>query len=404
MPTFRYKAISASGETLRGNMEAASEDEVIAKLQDQGHTPLDAAPANGAAGAQSFAWLRRGPFPGEQLALFTHQLATLLGAGQPLDRALTLLLELPEGANARKLIERVRDRVRGGDTLSHALAEEHDVFPRLYVSLVRAGEAGGALESTLRRLADYLERAQALRSSVINALIYPAFLLVGVLGSLILLVAYVVPQFVPIFANMGVPLPWITKAVLVVGQVVQGWWWLIVLALVVAGLVWRARLRDPVARRAFHAWLLRVRVIGPLLLKVETARIARTLGTLLKNGVPLLAALSIARQVTNNSSLDQALAEAAEAVKGGAGLGTALAATESFPRLALQMIEVGEQAGELDDLLLKVADTFDAESRRSIDRLLAALVPVLTLVMTALVALIMAAILLPLLGLTGNIH
>src|SRR5699024_10517226 len=127
MPTFRYKAISASGETLRGNMEAASEDEVIAKLQDQGHTPLDAAPANGAAGAQSFAWLRRGPFPGEQLALFTHQLATLLGAGQPLDRALTLLLELPEGANARKLIERVRDRVRGGDTLSHALAEEHDV-------------------------------------------------------------------------------------------------------------------------------------------------------------------------------------------------------------------------------------------------------------------------------------
>ncbi len=404
MPSFRYKAISATGETLRGSMEAASEEEVVARLQDQGHTPLEAAPADAVATAQSFAWLRRGPLAGGQLALFTHQLATLLGAGQPLDRALTLLQELPEGASAQKLIERVRDRVRGGSTLSRALEEEHDVFPRLYISLVRAGEAGGALEGTLRRLADYLERAQALRSSVINALIYPAFLLVGVLGSLVLLMAYVVPQFVPIFANMGVPLPWITRGVLAVGQVIQGWWWLIGLAIVAAALLWRARLRDPDARRAWHARLLRMRVVGPLLLKVETARIARTLGTLLGNGVPLLAALSIARQVTSNRALDRALAEAAEAVKGGADLGTALAATECFPRLALQMIEVGEEAGELDALLLKVADTFDAESRRSIDRLLAALVPVLTLVMTALVALIMAAILLPLLSLTGSIH
>lgn len=404
MTQFRYKAISAGGETLNGHMEAGSVEEVIARLQDQGHTPLDAAPADAVGGARSFAWLRKGPLSGDQLALFTHQLATLLGAGQPLDRALTLLLELPEGANAQKLIERVRDRVRGGSTLSRALDEEHDVFPRLYISLVRAGEAGGALEATLRRLADYLERAQVLRSSVINALIYPAFLLVGVLGSLVLLMAYVVPQFVPIFADMGVSLPWITEAVLDAGKIIQGWWWLILLVLVGAAILFRARLRDPNTRRVFHAWLLRARVVGPLLLKVETARITRTLGTLLSNGVPLLAALSIARQVTNNTALDQALAEAAEAVKGGTGLGTALTQTKRFPRLALQMIEVGEEAGELDTLLLKVADTFDQEAHRAIDRLLAALVPVLTLVMTALVAVIMLAILLPLLSLTGSIH
>lgn len=404
MPTFRYKAISAEGETLHGSMDAANVEEVIAKLQDQGHTPLDATPTHGAAGERSFAWLRRGPFSGDQLALFTHQLATLLGAGQPLDRALTLLLELPEGAPAQKLIERVRDRVRGGSTLSRALQEEHDAFPRLYISLVRAGEAGGTLESTLRRLADYLERAQALRSSVINALIYPAFLMVGVLGSLVLLMAYVVPQFVPIFEDMGVPLPWITKLVLGTGQVIQGWWWLMLLVWIVAALVARTRLRDPDTRRAFDAWMLRVRVVGPLLLKVETARIARTLGTLLSNGVPMLGALSIVRQVTRNSALDQALAEAAEAVKGGTGLGYALTQTEMFPRLALQMIEVGEEAGDMDALLLKVADTFDAQARRAIDGMLAALVPVLTLVMTALVAVIMAAILLPLLSLTSNIH
>ncbi|HXD35988.1 MAG TPA: type II secretion system F family protein, partial [Rhodanobacter sp.] len=200
MSQFRYKAVSDTGETLQGQMEAASVDEVIARLQDQGHTPLEARPADGAAGGSGLAALfKRGPFSGDQLALFTHQLATLLGAGQPLDRALTILLDLPEGESARKLIERVRDRVRGGTTLSSALDEEHGVFPRLYVSLVRAGEAGGSLEETLRRLADYLERAQALRGSITNALIYPAFLMVGVLGSLILLLAYVVPQFVPIF-------------------------------------------------------------------------------------------------------------------------------------------------------------------------------------------------------------
>ena len=378
---------------------------MISHLQDQGHTPLEAQPADTAdGGAGVSALFARGPFSGDQLAQFTHQLATLLGAGQPLDRALGILLDLPESERARKLIERVRERVRGGNTLSSALDEEHGVFPRLYVSLVRAGEAGGSLEETLRRLADYLERAQQLRGSVINALIYPAFLLVGVLGSLVLLLAYVVPQFVPIFQDMQVPIPWITRAVLLLGNTLQAWWWLIALLLIAGAVAWRARLRDPQARLAWHARLLHLRWIGPLLLKVETARIARTLGTLLKNGVPLLSALAIARQVTGNRALDAALASAHEQVKGGSGLSLALAQPALFPRLALQMVQVGEEAGQLDTMLLKVADTFEIESRRAIDRLLAALVPALTIVMTVLVAIIMAAILLPLLSLTSNIQ
>jgi general secretion pathway protein F len=405
MSQFRYKAVSAAGELLHGQMEAASVEEVVGHLQDQGHTPLEAQPADAAGGGSGVAALfARGPFTGDQLAQFTHQLATLLGAGQPLDRALGILLDLPEGERAKKLVERVRDRVRGGTPLSQALEEEHGVFPRLYISLVRAGEAGGSLEETLRRLADYLERSQQLRGSIINALIYPAFLMVGVLGSLALLLAYVVPQFVPIFQDMQVPIPWITRAVLALGNVLQSWWWLI-LAIVAGGVfAWRARLRDPEARLAWHARLLRMRVAGPLLLKVETARIARTLGTLLKNGVPLLSALGIARQVTANRALDQALAQAAEQVKDGGGLSLALAQAKHFPRLAIQMVQVGEEAGQLDTMLLKVADTFEIESRRSIDRLLAALVPALTIVMTVLVAIIMAAILMPLLNLTNNIQ
>jgi len=405
MSQFRYRAISAAGETLTGRMEATSVADVVARLQDQGHTPLEAVAAEGAASSGSFSALfRKGAFTGDQLAQFTHQLATLLGAGQPLDRALGILLDLPEGERAKNMVERIRDRVRGGTTLSTALDEENGVFPRLYISLVRAGEAGGSLDETLRRLADYLERAQALRGSIVNALIYPAFLMVGVLGSLVLLLAYVVPQFVPIFADMQVPIPFITKVVLALGTVIGDWWWAIGLFLVVVGIFLRLRLRDPDTRLAFHGRLLTMRVAGPLLLKVETARIARTLGTLLKNGVPLLASLSIARQVTGNRALDQALEQAAERVKGGSGLGTSLSQTERFPRLALQMIQVGEEAGALDTMLLKVADTFDVEAKRAIDRLLAALVPMLTIVMTVMVAFIMAAILMPLLSLTSNIN
>ncbi|PWK86783.1 general secretion pathway protein F [Fulvimonas soli] len=405
MSLFVYRAVSAAGELLQGQMEAASVEEVVGRLQDQGHTPLEAKPADAGGGGSGLAALfRRGPFAGDQLAQFTHQLATLLGAGQPLDRALGILLDLPEGERARKLVERVRERVRGGAPLSQALEEEHGVFPRLYVALVRAGESGGALEDTLRRLADYLERAQQLKGSIVNALIYPAFLLVGVLGSLVLLLAYVVPQFVPIFEDMQVPIPFITRAVLALGQFLQSWWWLLVLLVVAGVFYWRARLRDPAARLAWHAKLLGLRVAGPLLTRVETARIARTLGTLLKNGVPLLSALGIARQVTSNRALDEALAQAAEQVKGGSGLGLALAQSQRFPRLALQMVQVGEEAGQLDAMLLKVADTFELESKRAIDRLLAALVPALTIAMTVLVAIIMAAILLPLLSLTSNIQ
>jgi general secretion pathway protein F len=192
--------------------------------------------------------------------------------------------------------------------------------------------------------------------------------------------------------------------VLLLGNTLQAWWWLIALLLIGAALAWRARLRDPQARLAWHARLLHLRWVGPLLLKVETARIARTLGTLLKNGVPLLSALAIARQVTGNRALDAALASAHEQVKGGSGLSLALAPSALFPHLALQMVQVGEEAGQLDAMLLKVADTFEIESRRAIDRLLAALVPALTIVMTVLVAIIMAAILLPLLSLTSNIQ
>ena len=404
MALFRYKAVASTGETIEGQMEAASREEVIGRLQEGGNIPIEAREAAAGAGTGLASLFSRADLNQAEIVAFTQQLAVLLGAGQPLDRALQILLELPDSERARKLLERVRESVRGGTPLSSALEQQHGVFSRLYVNMVRAGEASGSLQETLRRLAEYLERSRAMRESVVSALIYPVILLVLVVGALALLLIYVVPQFVPLFEDMGVELPLITRFVLALGDFLAAWWWVLALAVVVA-VAWAQRqLQQPASRLAFDAWALGARWIGALVAKIETARLSRTLGTLLSNGVPLLTSLAIGRNVLGNTALVAAVDAAAEEVKTGGGLAWALGKSKRFPSLALQMISVGEESGELDGMLLKVADTFDGEVKRSIDRSLAALVPMLTIVMALLVAFIMLAILLPILDLSRNIQ
>jgi general secretion pathway protein F len=403
VPLFRYKALSPAGEALDGQMEAASAAEVIAKLQDAGNIPVEAKLADEAGGSGLSGLFRRSEMTSAQVLQFTQQLATLLGAGQPLDRALQILLDLPESATARRVIERIRETVRGGAPLSQALEQQHGVFTRLYINMVRAGEVGGSLHDTLKRLADYLERSKALRESVINALIYPSILVAMVFGALFLLLGYVVPQFVPLFEDLDAELPLLTSIVLVTGNVVSSWWWLFLAVLIGLLVVLRRRLQDPAQRLLFDAWLLRRRLVGSLVARLETARLARTLGTLVHNGVPLLTALSIARNVMGNSALSAAVEEAAKDVKTGGGLALSLGKSKLFPRLALQMVAVGEESGELDGMLTKVADTFDVEVKNTVDRLLAALVPAVTIFMAVVVALIMMAILIPIFSLTDAV-
>ncbi|MCX7033828.1 MAG: type II secretion system F family protein, partial [Arenimonas sp.] len=382
MALFRYKALSAAGEALDGQMEAASADEVISRLQDQGHLPVEARRADQAGGEGLGALFKRKEFGNEQVLQFTQQLATLLGAGQPLDRALGILLDLPDTPEARRVVERVREAVRGGTPLSTALEQQHGTFSRLYVNLVRAGEAGGNLHESLRRLADYLERSAQLRSRVINAMIYPVILVVLVFASVTFLLAFVVPQFQALFESMNATLPWYSTAVLQVSLLVRGWWWALLLAAagVAAWLV--SRFNNPATRRALDARVLGWKFPGDLIAKLDTARLARTLGTMVRNGVPLLSALNLSRPVLSNRVLAEAVEAAAEDVKTGSGLGYAMARQKCFPRLAVHMIQVGEESGELDTMLLKAADTFDQETANALDRLLAALVPLLTMLMT----------------------
>jgi general secretion pathway protein F len=404
MPLYRYKALNGRGEMLEGQMEAGSDGEVVVRLQEQGHLPIETVLA--AAGGGESAWralFKPKPFAGPRLVQFTQQLATLLGAGQPLDRALSILLELPEDEVAKRTIADIREAVRGGASLSTALERQHGAFSRLYVNMVRAGESGGSLHETLQRLADYLERSRALRGRVINALVYPAILLTMVGFSLLFLLGYVVPQFALMYENLDAELPLFSRFVLGLGLFVRDWWLLLVAIPAVAVWWFDRKRREPAFRAKFDEWLLRQKLAGSIVAKMETARLARTLGTLLKNGVPLLTALGIGGRILGNQALIADVENASADVKNGVGLSTALAKGKRFPRLALQMIQVGEESGALDSMLLKTADTFEAETSQALDRMLAALVPVITVILAAVIGFVILAVLMPMYQLTGSI-
>jgi general secretion pathway protein F len=405
MPVFRYKALSSSGENLVGQMEAASSDEVVARLQEQGHLPIEAARSDSSSEDSSFSSLfRQSDMSGPQILQFTQQLSTLLGASQPLDRALNILLEMPETPGAKKVLERIRESVRGGATLSTALEQQHGLFSRLMINMVRAGEAGGGLQQSLSRVADYLERSREFKMKLINALIYPCILLVMVVVAFALLFAMVLPQFESLFEGMGEELPWYTAILMSMSHGFRMFWWA-PLPLIAAGVYFfRQKWRDPTSRLAIDQRIIDSKLFGPLVARIDTARFARTLGTLVQSGVPLLSALNLSRPVLLNQVLGQSVDVASSEVKTGSGLAYALSKQKNFPKLAIQMVQVGEESGELDAMLLKVADTYDSEAGHSINRLMAMLLPALTVVMTVLVFIIVISVLLPIFDLTGSIN
>lgn len=398
MPLYEYKAVAPSGETVRGTMEAASTEMVVLKLQEAGNIPLQAQESGSGGLSLSRMRLSRRGMNTREVGQFTQQLSTLLGAGLPLDRSLHVLMELAENERVQRTVTDIRDRVREGGSLSDALEEQHGAFNRLFINMVRAGEVGGTLDVTLSRLTDYLERSRDLKDSVVSALIYPVLLLLLAAGSLILLLVYVIPQFTPIFEELGGDMPLITRIVLGVGAVLQNFWWALILLTILAVWQFRRMLADVDKRFAWDGRVLATRWIGDLIAKLETARFTRTLGTLLSNGVPLLSALSIARNVISNTVLRKDLNDAARQVKTGGGLAPNLASGGRFPRLALQMISVGEETGQLDAMLMKVSDTYDIEVRNTIDRLLSVFTPVVTMLLAMLIGTIVLSVLLAILS------
>ena len=399
MPVFEYTALDERGKSTSGIIDAEGMRAARQKLRSSGMFPvalketLEAVPKKQ---ARSFSLSRRfSRIKPAEIAIMTRQLATLIGAGFPLVSALDALLPQTKSHGLQRILARIKDLIVEGNSFAQALAQYPGTFSPIYVSMVRAGESSGTLEIVLERLADVTEKQLALVNRIKTALAYPVFMLmVGVLVLFVLL-TYIVPSISGIFADMNQVLPAPTRILIYLSTFFKSFWW-VILALLVLLLVALAQFKKTERGRY---WLdrttLRLPMFGTLARKLAVSRFSRTLGSLLENGVSMLISLEIVKNIAGNRLISDAVAEAAEGVGKGQGLGAALDQSQVFPSLAIQMIQVGEQSGDLEKMLYKIADVFENEVESTIMRLTAYLEPVMILVMGGIVGFIVLSICLP---------
>jgi general secretion pathway protein F len=408
VPVYAYKGVTAAGRKARGHLDADSPRSARAKLRRDGITPIELVAggnitrpgASGSRLADRLPSLQRvSPL---DLALATRQAATLLGAGIPLVQGLAALSDQAENPRLKAVLSQVRDRVNEGASFADALSAS-SVFPDLYVSMVRAGEAGGALEQVLSRLADYLESQVRLRNKVGSILIYPLMMFLFACLVVGALVTVVLPQITELLVSLNQPLPFYTRWIIALSNFARDWWWGIIIAAVgaVAGL--RAVIRTERGRAAWDRLRLRLPVFGRLVRLLAISRFTRTLSTLLAGGLPITHALQTAGQVAGNTVLAAAIDQARLSITEGASVARPLRASGEFPPLVTHMIEVGEQSGELEAMLAKVADTYEEQVETTVTRVTALLEPILILIMVGIVLVIILATLVPLLQITSSL-
>lgn len=378
MPLYRYKAVTPTGEAQEGDMEGLARSAVAERLQAMGLIPIrieeSAAQAGSAPGL-----FRKNRVTQADVAVFTQEITTLLKAGLPLDRCLEILIGLSASEPVRQLMTQVREDVRGGASLSTAMEARPGVFSRFYLNMIRAGEAGGALDVVLQRLTEFMERSRELRETVKSALIYPVILIGVAVLSVVILLMWVVPQFSQMFAESGKALPLPTQIVIGAGDAVRHYWWIMVLGGIGVYSWFSRQLRQSASRYRWDKRLLGLPLVGDLVGKLEVARFSRTLGTLIGNGVSLLTALSIVRETLSNSVMSEGLGVVAAQLKEGKGLGKPLMETGLFPKLAVHLVMVGEETGKLQEMLIRIADIYDREVHSAVKRMLALMEPVLIL-------------------------
>jgi general secretion pathway protein F len=410
MPVYAYKGMTTAGRSTRGFVDADNARAARAKLRRDGVYTTELTEGGGNAQpttiearsklAFSLPSLRR--ISGMDLALATRQLSTLVGAGIPLVESLGALSQQVENARLKSVLARVRDRVNEGASLADALAQSGP-FSELYVSMVRAGEAGGALEQVLGRLAEYLESQVRLRNKVGSILIYPAVMFGFALLVIAALVTVVLPQITQLLASLNQELPFYTRAIIAVSNFARNWWWAILLLIGTVSLALRALLQTTRGRETWDRWRLRLPIFGRVVRMLAISRFTRTLSTLLAGGIPIVKSLEISKHVTNNVVISQAVEDAIVSITGGASLAKPLRASGQFPPLVTHMVEVGEQSGELEAMLGKVAETYDEQVETAMTRLTALLEPLLILLMVGMVLVIIFATLVPLLQVTSSL-
>lgn len=396
MASFHYRAVSPAGDIVEGDMEASSPDAVAESLRGQGHFPLSvgtdlAVPAAARRPALRRS-RRRAPSLGA-LAATSRELATLVGAGLPLDRSLRFAAEAAAERPLREALEQVLERVRGGATLADATRESTGAFPAYYSGMLRAGEAGGNLREVLEELAAYLDRLHTLRESLRSAMIYPVILAAMVVLTTVVMFVGILPKFRPLFADLGDDLPLLTQGFLAVGDFAEAWWWVGLLTLLAVTLFLRYRLRDPGFRLVWDRAKLSAPFIGDMIRYTETSRFARTLSMLLSGGLPLTEALRIVRDAVNNAVFRDGIDTIGKGLREGGRMADGVARTGIFPKLAVQLIQVGEEAGRLDGVLGELANSLERELQRMIQRALAVLIPAVTMFLGGVVALLILSIL-----------
>src|SRR5919197_6748228 len=397
MAFFQYRAADHAGKVIEGIMEAEAEQGVISRLHEMGCIPLRiAVPGDRRIGPaeQRLPLFTRRKVSQQQLLQFTQELSTLLAAGLPIDRSLSLLGNLIEGEEFATTLRNLLEAVRSGKSLAASMAEHPEAFPKLYVNMIRAGEAGGILEGVLGYLPKYLEGTLALREDTKSALIYPMILATAAGVSLVVLFLYVIPRFSAIFKDVGKALPWITKAVIGFSQALAQYGWMVLLLIIIALAGGIYYWRTPEGRAEWDRLCIRIWLLGDLVRKFETARFARTLSALLKGGVPLLEALGTVQGVVGNRLLARAIGQVQVRVREGKGMSRPLGESGLFPPLALNMIGVGEETGKLESMLNEIAEHYDQEVKRTTKRLTAILEPALILGMGLVIGVVVISMLL----------
>lgn len=393
MAVFSYRATSRDGTIIEGIIEALDEKVAIERLKSTGIIPLKlTAPRDSI--AQKFT-LRSSK---ADILTFTAELSALLAAGLPLDRGLNILSEINESKYMKSIIQSILKSIREGSSFSDALQKHPKVFPRIYVNMVRAGEAGGVLDVVLDKLNEFLETSKELKDHVFSAMIYPSILIITGGLSIMVLLTYVLPKFSVIFAELGSSLPLQTKILLTVSNVLKSYWWVVLLVTVAGWLLMRSVISTEKGRYKWDAFKLKL--MGEVIIKLETARFCRTLGTLLKSGVPLLQALSNAKDVISNQVIASLIDKVAKGAKEGKGISFPLAQIHVFPSLALSMIKVGEETGQLDDMLIKVAVTYERIMRIAIKRFISFLEPAMILIMGVVIGFIVVSMLMAIFSIT----
>ena len=400
MAEFLYKATTLNGQTIDGMMEGKDEETVVQGLHQLGYIPIRIVSVQEKARGfrlSSFIPKRVGV---KDLLVFTQELSTLISAGLPIDRSLNILGTLTENARMRDVVKDLLKMIEGGNSLAEALASHPRVFPKLYVNMVRAGESGGFLETILSRLAQYLESTKEIKDQIVSVMIYPIILMIVSGVSVGILVTFVIPRFATIFSDMGQAIPLPTQIILIFSSFVRGYWWagLGMVAALYFGL--KMYIRDEERRWRWDRFKLNWVVVGDLIKKVEVARFARTLGTLLQSGVSILPAFNLVKEISQNQAISRSISYAHDRLREGKGISKSLEETAVFPPLAVHMIGVGEETGRIDEMLIKVAESYEGNVRTAVKRFVSLLEPVILLIMGGVVGFIVLSILLAVTSIT----